>query len=91
MTRIDVRVQVGDSLLAASDDPLFLGLRGEGQVLMSSDTGVDVTHDQFRDPELPIPGYGDYPTHRKLIEAGMKRLRQGLASNARNKLAGAAK
>lgn len=26
--RIDVRVQVGDSLLAASDDPFFLGLRG---------------------------------------------------------------
>jgi hypothetical protein len=28
VSRIDVRVQVGDSLLAASDDPLFLGLRG---------------------------------------------------------------
>ena len=26
--RIEVRVQVGDSLLAASDDPLFLGLMG---------------------------------------------------------------
>ena len=29
VSRIDVRVQVGDSLLAASDDPFFLGLRGE--------------------------------------------------------------
>lgn len=29
VTRIDVHVQVGDSLLAASDDPFFLGLRGE--------------------------------------------------------------
>jgi len=28
VSRIDVHVQVGDSLLAASDDPLFLGLRG---------------------------------------------------------------
>jgi hypothetical protein len=28
VSRIDVRVQVGDSLLAASDDPFFLGLRG---------------------------------------------------------------
>lgn len=28
VSRIDVRVQVGDSLLAASDDPVFLGLRG---------------------------------------------------------------
>lgn len=26
--RIEVRIRVGDSLLAASDDPLFLGLRG---------------------------------------------------------------
>ena len=26
--RIEVRVKVGDSLMAASDDPLFLGLRG---------------------------------------------------------------
>lgn len=28
ITRIEVRLQVGESLLAASDDPLFLGLRG---------------------------------------------------------------
>lgn len=28
VTRIDVRLQIGDHLLAASDDPLFLGLRG---------------------------------------------------------------
>ncbi|MGH0028565.1 MAG: hypothetical protein ACQGVC_02150 [Myxococcota bacterium] len=28
LSRIEVRIQVGDSLLAASDDPLFLGLRG---------------------------------------------------------------
>jgi len=28
VTRIEVRVQVGESLLAASDDPCFLGLRG---------------------------------------------------------------
>jgi hypothetical protein len=28
VTRIEVRLQIGESLLAASDDPLFLGLRG---------------------------------------------------------------
>jgi hypothetical protein len=28
IVRIEVRVKVGDSLMAASDDPLFLGLRG---------------------------------------------------------------
>lgn len=30
VTRIEVRIQVGDSLLAASDDPFFLGLAGPG-------------------------------------------------------------
>jgi hypothetical protein len=29
VVKIRVRVQVGDSLLSASDDPLFLGIRGE--------------------------------------------------------------
>ena len=28
IVRIEVRLKVGDSLMAASDDPLFLGLRG---------------------------------------------------------------
>ena len=28
VTRIEVRVRVGDNLLAASDDPFFLGLTG---------------------------------------------------------------
>jgi hypothetical protein len=28
IVRLEVRIQVGDSLMAASDDPLFLGLRG---------------------------------------------------------------
>jgi len=30
VTQISVRIQVGSSLLSASDDPLFLGLRGAG-------------------------------------------------------------
>ena len=29
VVKIRVRVQVGDNLLAATDDPLFLGLRGD--------------------------------------------------------------
>jgi hypothetical protein len=28
VVRIEVRIRVGDSLMAASDDPLFLGIRG---------------------------------------------------------------
>ncbi len=43
------------------------GIRGQGQVVMTSDSGIDVTHDQFRDPAVAMPGFGDYPTHRKII------------------------
>jgi len=44
-----------------------MGIRGEGQVVMTSDSGIHVTHNQFRDPALAIPTFGDYPTHRKII------------------------
>ncbi len=44
-----------------------LGIRGEGQVLMTSDSGINVAHNQFRDPLVAVPGFGDYPTHRKVI------------------------
>lgn len=45
-----------------------LGIRGQGQVVMTSDSGVRVTHDQFRDNAFgPIGGFGDFPTHRKII------------------------
>jgi hypothetical protein len=43
------------------------GLHGEGQVIMTSDTGIEPGHDMFRDNGLSIVGFGDYPTHRKLI------------------------
>ncbi|MGH7723869.1 MAG: S8 family serine peptidase [Candidatus Eiseniibacteriota bacterium] len=43
------------------------GLRGQGQVVMTSDSGIDVTHNMFRDPAVAIPGFGDYTTHRKII------------------------
>ncbi|MEP7027495.1 MAG: S8 family serine peptidase [Candidatus Eisenbacteria bacterium] len=44
-----------------------MGLRGLGQVVMTSDSGIDVTHNMFRDPAVAIPDFGDYPTHRKII------------------------
>ena len=44
-----------------------MGLRGLGQVVMTSDSGINVTHDMFRDPAVAIPDFGDYPTHRKII------------------------
>ncbi|MEO5617443.1 MAG: S8 family serine peptidase [Candidatus Eisenbacteria bacterium] len=44
-----------------------MGIRGEGQILMTSDSGINVAHDQFRDPAVPLTTFGDYPTHRKVI------------------------
>lgn len=47
------------------------GVTGAGQVLSSSDSGLRVTHNMFRDASVSIPGFGDYPTHRKIIAYGM--------------------
>jgi hypothetical protein len=44
-----------------------LGIRGNGQVICTTDAGIDVSHNMFRDASVPIPGFGDYPTHRKII------------------------
>lgn len=43
------------------------GLRGQGQVVMTSDSGVRPDHDMFRDSTLAITGFGHYPSHRKII------------------------
>jgi hypothetical protein len=43
------------------------GLRGEGQVLSSSDSGIRVTHNMFYDSSVPLTTWGDYPTHRKVV------------------------
>ncbi len=44
-----------------------LGLHGEGQVIMTSDTGLNTNHFAFRDPAVPITGFGSFPGHRKVI------------------------
>lgn len=43
------------------------GLRGQGQVVHTSDSGIRTSHNQFRDPSVPIETWGQYPAHRKLI------------------------
>ena len=44
-----------------------LGLRGQGQVVMTSDSGIRPDHEMFADPNGDITGFGDYPNHRKII------------------------
>jgi hypothetical protein len=43
------------------------GIDGTGQIVHNSDSGITTTHDQFRDPGVPITAFGDYTTHRKII------------------------
>lgn len=43
------------------------GLKGEGQILASLDSGILPSHNFFRDPVLPITDFGNYPEHRKII------------------------
>ncbi len=44
-----------------------MGIHGEGQVVNTSDSGINTAHNQFRDDGFPIGGFGDYPSHRKVI------------------------
>ena len=47
-----------------------LGLKGEGQVVMTTDSGMNTSHIAFKDPLVPITNFGSFPTHRKLINYG---------------------
>ncbi|MGH7644633.1 MAG: S8 family serine peptidase, partial [Gemmatimonadales bacterium] len=44
-----------------------LGIRGEGQIIHHSDSGIGMTHEMFNDGAVPLTGFGDYPTHRKVV------------------------
>lgn len=44
-----------------------MGIRGQGQVVSTTDSGINTDHNQFVDPLVPITTFGDYPTHRKVI------------------------
>jgi hypothetical protein len=43
------------------------GLRGAGQIVMQSDSGVRTNHEMFYDAAHDITGYGNYPDHRKIV------------------------
>lgn len=43
------------------------GIDGTGQVVNTTDSGITMAHDQFRDPAVPVTAFGDFPTHRKVI------------------------
>jgi hypothetical protein len=42
-------------------------LRGAGQIVMQSDSGVRTNHEMFYDAAHDITGYGNYPAHRKIV------------------------
>ena len=43
------------------------GLRGQGQLVMTSDSGLRTNHEMFYDSTLAIDTWGDYPAHRKIV------------------------
>lgn len=43
------------------------GIRGEGIVLSTSDSGIRTDHEQFYDAAYPITAPGVYPDHRKIV------------------------
>ncbi len=44
-----------------------LGIRGQGEFVGVSDSGIRTSHNQFFDAAVPLTTFGDYPTHRKII------------------------
>ncbi len=45
----------------------FKGLRGQGTVLATSDSGIHTAHYAFYDAAYPITGPGVFPSHRKIV------------------------
>ncbi|MCR4424107.1 MAG: S8 family serine peptidase [candidate division WOR-3 bacterium] len=43
------------------------GVRGQGVILSTTDTGLNLGHDMFRDPALPVTAPGIWPEHRKVV------------------------
>ncbi len=43
------------------------GVRGQRVILSTTDTGLNLGHDLFRDPSLPVTAPGIWPDHRKVV------------------------
>jgi hypothetical protein len=43
------------------------GVRGQRLILSTTDTGLNLGHDLFRDPDMPVTAPGIWPDHRKVV------------------------
>jgi hypothetical protein len=43
------------------------GVRGKGVITSQTDTGLNLGHDLFRDPDMPVSAPGIWPDHRKVV------------------------
>jgi hypothetical protein len=43
------------------------GVRGRRLILSTTDTGLNLGHDLFRDPDMPVTAPGIWPDHRKVV------------------------
>jgi len=52
-----------------NERPFFdAGIRGEGQIVAVSDTGIDIHNCYFSDPDAPAPGIKPNFSHRKIVQ-----------------------
>jgi hypothetical protein len=45
----------------------IIGIRGEGELITSCDSGIYSGHNMFNDLAVPITTWGNYPDHRKIV------------------------
>jgi hypothetical protein len=43
------------------------GVRGQRIIMSTTDTGLNLGHNQFRDPSMPVTAPGIWPDHRKVV------------------------
>ncbi|MEO0021411.1 MAG: S8 family serine peptidase [candidate division WOR-3 bacterium] len=43
------------------------GVRGQGVIMSTTDTGINLGHDMFRDPAMSVTPPGVWPEHRKVV------------------------
>ena len=60
------------------------GVRGQGIILSTTDTGLNLGHDMFRDPALPVTAPGIWPAHRKVVAFKLMQGPSGTADPGEN-------
>ncbi|MBI4725928.1 S8 family serine peptidase, partial [candidate division TA06 bacterium] len=64
----NLSIRYMSSGLNTADTTIYTkGVKGQGEIVNISDTGIRMTHQNFKDPDVSVTADGDYTTHRKVI------------------------